>query len=125
MQWYFGVWRKYAVFGGRASRAEFWTFVLFNLVAESALIALDLIVFGTQSPIGAGAGVFSAIYSLAVFLPALGVTIRRLHDVGRTGWWVLIGLVPLLGLIVLVVFCIGDSQPNENRYGPNPKLNPY
>jgi uncharacterized membrane protein YhaH (DUF805 family) len=67
-----------------------------------------------------GMNILSTIYALAVFLPGLGVTVRRLHDTGRTGWWVLIGLVPIVGGIVLLVFMVLDSEP-DNQYGPNPK----
>ena len=66
-------------------------------------------------------GLLSGIYGLAVLIPTLAVTVRRLHDIDRTGWWILINLVPLIGTIVLLVFCVMDGTPGNNRYGPNPK----
>jgi uncharacterized membrane protein YhaH (DUF805 family) len=70
---------------------------------------------------GAYGGVLSTIYSLAVLIPSLAVSVRRLHDTNRTGWWIFIGLVPLVGAIILIVFYATDSQPGDNQYGPNPK----
>lgn len=68
-----------------------------------------------------GAGLLSTIFSLAILIPSIAVSVRRLHDIDRTGWWVLISLVPLIGWIVLLVFHVQDSTPGPNRYGPNPK----
>ena len=119
MNWYIEVLKKYTVFSGRARRKEYWYFALFNIIISFILIFIDSI-FGTFNW-EAGYGVFSTIYSLAVLLPALGVSIRRLHDTGRSGWWILIGFIPLIGAIVLLIFFVKDSQPGENQYGPNPK----
>ena len=119
MNWYIEVLKKYTEFSGRARRKEYWYFVLFNVIVTVILTMLDSIL-GLMST-DTGYGVLSGIYSLAVLLPALGVAIRRLHDIGRTGWWILIGFVPLIGLIVLIIFFVKDSQPGENQYGPNPK----
>ena len=68
-----------------------------------------------------GAGLLSTIFSLAILIPSIAVSVRRLHDIDRTGWWVLISLVPLIGWIVLLVFHVQDSTPGPNKYGPNPK----
>ena len=78
-------------------------------------------VTGTLVP-GAGIGLLGGLYSLAVFIPGFAVTVRRLHDTGKSGWWLLIFLVPLVGVIVFLVFMVKDSQPGENQYGPNPKV---
>ena len=113
MNWYLEVLKKYAVFTGRASRTEYWMFFLFNLIIAIVLGAIDAV-------IGTG-GILGAIYALAVLIPAIAVAVRRLHDTGRTGWWVLIALIPVIGAIVLLVFMVMDSQPGANTYGPNPK----
>jgi uncharacterized membrane protein YhaH (DUF805 family) len=119
MNCYLEVLKKYAVFSGRARRKEYWMFFLFNLIIYVVLALIDGLM-GTFSP-QAGLGVLSGLYSLAVLIPSLAVTVRRLHDTGRSGWWILIALVPFIGGIVLLVFMVLDSQPGENQYGPNPK----
>ncbi len=119
MNWYIEVLKKYTEFSGRSRRKEYWYFALFNTIVSIILIAIDGMV-GTLN-MEAGYGVFSTIYSLAVFLPTLGVAIRRLHDIGKSGWWIFIGFIPLIGAIVLIVFFVKDSQPGDNQYGPNPK----
>ncbi len=118
MRWYFQALRKYAVFGGRARRREYWTFELFNVLIVIALFVLDF-KLGT---IGEGVGLLSGVYLLAVFLPSLASLVRRLHDTGRSAWWIFINLVPLFGPISILIFTFEDSQPGENRYGPSPKL---
>lgn len=119
MNWYLGVLKKYVDFNGRARRKEYWFFVLFNLIISCVLSAIDVFI-GTYS-VSAGVGLLAGLYALAVLLPGIGVTVRRLHDTGRSGWWILIALVPLVGWIVLLVFMLIDSQPGTNAYGPNPK----
>ena len=113
MDWYIGVLKQYAVFTGRSRRTEYWMFVLFSIIVSAILGAIDRVLFER--------GILGIIYSLAVFLPALGVSIRRLHDTDRSGWWVLIGLIPLIGFIVLLVFMVQEGQPGANRFGPSPK----
>jgi uncharacterized membrane protein YhaH (DUF805 family) len=119
MSWYVEVLKKYAVFDGRARRKEYWMFFLINLVITIVLIFIDSLM-GTYSP-QAGLGLLSGLYSLAVLIPSIAVTVRRLHDTGRSGWWILIALIPLIGGIVLLIFMVLDSEPQANRYGPNPK----
>ncbi len=119
MNWYLEVWKKYAVFNGRSRRKEYWYFVLFNLMVGLILGLVDSMT-GLYN-YEAGLGLLSGIYSLAVIVPGIAVGVRRLHDTGRNGWWLLIGLIPFIGAIVLIVFCAQDSQPGENGYGPNPK----
>jgi uncharacterized membrane protein YhaH (DUF805 family) len=104
---------------GRSRRREYWYFVLFNIIVGIVLGLIDALL-GTRSSY-AGVGFLSGIYSLAVLIPTLAVTVRRLHDIDRTGWWILIGLVPLIGGIVLLVFALLDGTPGSNQYGPNPK----
>ena len=119
MSWYLEALKKYAVFHGRSRRAEYWYFVLFNLIVAIVLAGIDSLL-GTFSS-AQNIGLLSGIYSLAVLIPTLAVTIRRLHDIDRSGWWILINLVPLIGTIVLLVFALMDGTPGDNRYGPNPK----
>jgi len=119
LSWYLEALKKYAVFGGRSRRKEYWYFVLFNIIVSIVLGWIDALL-GTRGSY-AGAGVLSGIYGLAVIIPSLAVTVRRLHDIDRTGWWILVGLVPLIGAIVLLVFALLDGTPGTNRYGSNPK----
>jgi len=118
MNWYIDAWKNYVNFQGRARRKAYWMFVLFNIIAIVVLGMIDgALGLGGQS----GYGILSGIYSLAIILPGLAVAVRRLHDTGRSGWWMLIGLVPVVGPIVLLVFFVQDSQPGSNQFGPNPK----
>lgn len=115
-------WQKYAVFQGRARRREYWMFTLFNILIGVAFTVCGTIC--TVSGFSAGKVIFnalSAIYSLAVFLPGIAVIVRRLHDVGKSGGWWFICLVPLIGGIWLFVLLVTDSQPGKNMYGDNPK----
>lgn len=115
MNWYLEVLRKYTEFTGRARRMEYWMFALFNFIIYVVLgIVIGLISKGL-------ANVVLTIYALAVLLPSIAVAIRRLHDTGRTGWWLLIGLVPVIGTIILIVFMVLDSDVGENQYGSSPK----
>ena len=113
MEWYIKVLQHYFDFEGRARRKEFWMFVLVNL-----FVAIGVGIIGSMFGIEQ---TLSGLYSLAVFIPYLAVSVRRLHDTGRTGWWVLIYLIPLLGALVLLVFYVLDGEPGENEYGPDPK----
>jgi uncharacterized membrane protein YhaH (DUF805 family) len=113
MEWYLEVIKKYAVFEGRTRRREYWMFFLVNFIIE-LLLGMVEVMIGTM-------GLLSGIYSLFIFIPSLAVTVRRLHDTNRSGWWILIGLVPLVGWIFLLIFMIQDSTPGKNFYGPNPK----
>jgi uncharacterized membrane protein YhaH (DUF805 family) len=119
MGWYIEALKKYAVFSGRSRRKEYWYFVLFSVIVSLVLSAIDLLL-GTFSS-STNVGLLSGIYGLAIIVPSIAVSVRRLHDIDRTGWWVLIGLVPVIGPIVLLVFAVLDGTPGENRFGPNPK----
>lgn len=117
MDWYLSVLKKYVVFEGRARRKEYWMFTLFNVIFAIVAGILDS-VLGTGSM---GTGVIYLLYCLAVFLPGLGVSVRRLHDVGKSGWFLLIALIPLIGAIWLLVLMCTDGNLGENAYGANPK----
>ena len=119
MNWYFDVLKKYAVFSGRARRKEYWFFVLFNIIISIILAVIDGVT-GTLDP-ESGMGLLGLVYTLAILIPALAVSVRRLHDTGRSGWWLLLLLIPLIGTIVILIFMVQDSKPEENQYGPNPK----
>lgn len=119
MNWYTSVLKKYAVFSGRARRKEYWMFFLFNVIFLIVALILDNVLGTTIS--GAGYGLFYFLYALAILLPSLAVGVRRLHDIGKSGWWFFIGLIPIIGGIwLLVLFCI-EGTPGKNTYGPNPK----
>ena len=113
MEWYLKVLREYVGFSGRARRKEYWMFFLFNMIAS---LILSVVEYYAGLP-----SFLSGLYSLAVLLPSLAVTFRRLHDTGRSGAWILIALIPLVGAIILLVFMCTDSQSDDNKYGPNPK----
>jgi len=120
--------QKYATFAGRAPRAEFWWFTLFYMLVQIATNILDTLFFGTGK-VSSGPGFWvynsnggplSIIAALALLVPALAVTVRRLHDNGKSGWWVLLSLIPLIGGLVLLFFFVQRSQPGDNGYGPDP-----
>lgn len=114
MNWYFEVLKKYATFTGRARRKEYWFYNLVNFIIMVLLGGLDEVL---QTDGGLG-----AIYILATFLPSLAVSVRRLHDTGRSGWWMLISLVPFIGFIVLLIFMCIETQTGSNKYGVDSKL---
>lgn len=113
MDWYLGVLKQYVVFTGRSRRQEYWMFVLINILIVFAIGVVEKLI-GSD-------GVLSSLYSLAIFLPTLGVLVRRLHDSGRSGFWLLINLIPVIGFFVMLYFLVQDSQVGANEYGPNPK----
>lgn len=119
MNWYLEVLKKYAVFSGRARRKEYWMFVLFNMIVAIVAMIVDN-VLGIAIE-GVGYGPIYILYGLAVLLPGLGVSIRRLHDVGKSGWFLFISLIPIIGGIWLLVVMCGDSMAGDNQYGANPK----
>lgn len=104
---------KYAEFEGRARRSEFWYFALFNFIVSAGLGMVDMFT---------GLGFLSTVYGLAVIIPGIAVGVRRLHDTGKSGWWLLVALIPMIGWIILLVFYLQDSQFHANEYGPNPKI---
>lgn len=119
MYWYLKVLKQYADFNGRARRREYWMFALFNIFFVFITIILDnLLGIAIE---GVGYGPLYGLYALATLLPALAVSVRRLHDVGKSGWMILIALIPIIGTIWLLVLLVTDSDPDENEYGANPK----
>jgi uncharacterized membrane protein YhaH (DUF805 family) len=110
MNWYIHVLRKYAVFSGRAQRKEYWMFFLFNF-----LIAFGIGFISGMLPDVPALGIASSVYTLAVLIPGIAVGVRRMHDIGRSGWWV------LLPFVNLVMFCF-KGQDGDNEFGPDPKL---
>ena len=113
MNWYLEVLKKYATFSGRARRTEYWMFSLFNFIIAIVLGAVDRLI-GSIDVIG-------MLYGLAVFLPGIAVSVRRLHDTNRSGWCLFILLIPVIGWIVLLLYLVKDGNPGQNQYGANPK----
>jgi uncharacterized membrane protein YhaH (DUF805 family) len=106
---------NYANFSGRSPRAAWWYWILFVILAVIILEILDMAIFGADSYFP-----LTSIFSVATFIPYLAVGVRRLHDIDRSGWWWLIGFIPLIGIIVLIIWWCKPSQPGANRFGPNP-----
>lgn len=127
MNYYLKVLKNYATFSGRARRSEYWYFALFNIIFAIVASLLDRLIGDTftmnfaGSPMSLGYGYIYVLYALAVFIPGLAVSVRRLHDVGKSGWFFFIVLIPLVGVIWLLVLFFSDSQFGPNKYGPNPK----
>ena len=119
MNWYLEVLKKYAVFSGRARRKEYWYFILFNILINIVLSVVDGLT-GNFDP-ATNIGLLSGIYTLAILIPSIAVSVRRLHDTGRSGWWLLISFVPLIGFFVLLFFMLQNSKAEQNKYGNNPK----
>ena len=119
MQYYIKALKKYAEFEGRTTRKEFWMFVLFHVLIMIGLMILDNLLGLADSR--SGYGVLTGLYGLAVFIPGLAISMRRLHDIGKSGWWLLLNFIPLIGPLVLIVFYVIDSEKGSNEYGPNPK----
>ncbi|TDC24216.1 DUF805 domain-containing protein [Kribbella albertanoniae] len=119
MQWFLAVVKQYAVFSGRARRKEYWMYTLFWAIGYIVLGIIDQIL-GTAQKNTFG-GLLAGLFSLALLLPSIGVAIRRMHDTGRSGWWILINLIPCVGGIWFIVLAAGDGNPGDNQYGPDPK----
>ena len=113
MNGYLATLKKYADFSGRARRTEYWLFILFNTIIAMVLSVIDYVL---ESP-----GIIGLIFALAILIPSIAVAARRLHDTNRSGWWLLITLIPAIGIIALLIFLVLDSSPGENRFGANPK----
>ena len=120
MNWYLKVWSLYATFTGRARRSEYWWFFLLNTLVAIGLGVLDGL-SGTMTD--NGIGILGLVYALAALIPGISVSVRRLHDTGRSGFWWFILLVPIIGMIVMLVFMFLDSEDGANKYGENPKAN--
>jgi uncharacterized membrane protein YhaH (DUF805 family) len=107
--------RNYVNFSGRATRSEFWYWVLFAVLASIAAGLIDIALFGLE-----GSSAIESLVGLALFLPGLAVSVRRLHDLDRSGWWVLLGLIPLVGVIILIIWNCQRGTIGPNRFGPDP-----
>jgi uncharacterized membrane protein YhaH (DUF805 family) len=130
MNWYVKALKQYVDFSGRARRREYWMFVLVNVVIVIVLSVVDTLLGtgGFRATAGGGSfyaanslGLLSGLYTLAVLLPSIAVAVRRLHDTDRSGWWFLLGFVPIIGGIVLLVFYVLEGTRGPNRFGPDPK----
>ena len=115
MEWYKKVLSNYATFSGRARRTEYWMFILINIVISFVLGIVDYLLLGDDG------GFLGLIYSLAILIPSIAVLVRRLHDTNRTGWWVLLAFIPLIGMLVLLIFAVLEGDKSVNDYGPDPK----
>ena len=118
-------WSNYTNFTGRARRYEYWYAQLFLVLTNLVVAAIDLALMNGDVErfiANGGGGIVGLIWILATIIPAVAVLVRRLHDTSRSGWWALIGLLPLAGAIVLLVFTVQESHPGENKYGGSPKL---
>ena len=117
-------WSHYSKFKGRSRRSEYWWIQLFLVLTNLAVAAIDLVLMNGDVDrfiANGGGGIVGLIWSLVTIVPALAVLVRRLHDTGKSGWWALIGFVPLVGGIVLLVFTVLDSDSGENKFGESPK----
>jgi len=117
-------WKRYRDFGGRSRRSEYWFIQLFLVVTNIAVAIIDLALMGWDVDrfiANGGGGIVGLVWILVTIVPALAVLVRRLHDTGKSGWWALVGFLPLVGAIVLLVFTVTDSSPGENKFGPSPK----
>ena len=110
---YVDFFRNYTNFSGRSRRKAYWYVMLVNFIIG--------LIFGVLTNILGFFSILSGIYSLATLVPGIALALRRLHDIGKSGWWILIGLIPLVGEILLIIWFCQDSQPGSNQYGPNPK----
>jgi uncharacterized membrane protein YhaH (DUF805 family) len=115
VNWYLAVLKNYVGFTGRARRQEYW---MFTLISAIIYVVLEILLLATGSQIFQ---IIYYLYALAVLLPSLAVFVRRMHDVGRSGWWILLGLIPIIGAIILIVFAATAGQQGPNQYGPDPK----
>ena len=118
MNWYLQVLRNYAKFDGRARRTEYWMFILINIVVSFLLTIIDVLLFGIAL---GGIGILSTIYALGIFIPSLAVIVRRLHDTGKSGMYIFLAFIPIIGVIILLVFMITEGERGSNKYGPDPK----
>lgn len=118
MNWYLKVLKQYADFEGRARRKEYWMFTLFNIIITYGLVLVGGAVESSALM------VLALIYMAGTLIPSLAVGVRRMHDIGKSGWHILIGFIPLIGGIWLLVLNCTDSESGTNQWGPNPKTTP-
>jgi uncharacterized membrane protein YhaH (DUF805 family) len=128
MKWYLKVLRQYVDFSGRARRTEYWMFVLFNIIFAAVAMTLDNVIGSTfdltaadGSSLPIAYGYIYLLYTLFVLIPGLAVMVRRLHDVGKSGWMAFILLIPIVGAVWMLILLVSDSVPGSNKWGDNPK----
>ena len=123
MNWYLKCLKQYIDFWGRARRKEYWMFTLWNIVITMFLAALAAIgtEIGSDSSVSYIPMVLYLLYGLFILIPSFTVSVRRLHDIGKSGWWILISLIPVIGGIILLVWYCTEGQRCENEWGPDPK----
>ena len=119
MNWYLEVLKKYAVFSGRARRKEYWMYVLFNVIFAVAAMILDNVLGLAIKDVGYGP--LYILYALATLIPGIAVSARRLHDIGKSGWYLLLAFIPCVGAIILLIFDVTAGDIGDNQYGPDPK----
>ena len=119
MKWFLMALKKYAEFNGRSRRKEYWMFVLFNMIFAIVAMSLDKLLGFADENIGYGP--IYGVYVLAMFIPGLAVSIRRLHDIDKSGWYYLLVLIPIIGWIWLIVLFATEGTRGPNKYGPDPK----
>lgn len=119
MNWYLKVLKNYAVFEGRARRKEYWMYTLYSFIIMVLAVLIDGLISSNEG--GLPAGVLFMIYFFASIIPSLAVTVRRLHDTGKSGYWFFIYFVPLIGGIWLLILLITEGEVGPNKYGPDPK----
>ena len=119
MTWALMPLQKYAVLSGRSRRKEFWMFVLFTFVVEIVLAIIDAII-GTYNT-ALGIGLLSGLFYLAILVPSIALNTRRLHDIGKSGWFQLLFIIPIVGFILWIIWMVRDSDDGVNKYGPSPK----
>jgi uncharacterized membrane protein YhaH (DUF805 family) len=119
MNWYIKVLQNYFNFNGRARRKEYWFFVLFNVIFAIVAAVIDNVLGIASEELGYGP--IYGLYALATLIPGIAVSIRRLHDIGKSGWYFLLALIPCVGGIILLVFDLTPGDPYDNEYGPDPK----
>lgn len=122
MNWYLLALKKYAVFNGRARRKEYWYTALINLIIIFVLDGIKIAIYGSSREGLNPVNIITMIYFISVFIPLIAVTVRRFHDTGRTGWWLLIGFIPIVGYVVFLIFMILKGDPEKNRYGSSPMV---
>lgn len=118
MEWYLKVLRQYADFEGRARRQEYWMFVLFNILFAIAASVIDGVL---GFAIGGSIGLVYVLYALFTLIPSIAVAVRRMHDIGKSGWMLLVAFIPLIGGIWLLVLMVTEGEHGDNEYGPDPK----
>ncbi len=121
--WMIAPLRNYATFTGRARRSEFWWFIVFMIIVSTLLGGIDIGIFGLRwLSSGNPMGPLSSLASLALVIPSIAVSVRRLHDLDKSGWWYLLGLIPLIGALILLIWFASSGTAGSNRFGAEPPL---